>query len=870
MESPPSSPISFHSPPSSPPPGLRAPQRGGLAYSYSSSMESVSWRQPTYSRTSSDDSLYLPMVNQRPSRRRPVAARDSSEDSLHVPLNYRQTIKRWNGITREAISWNSLPRDPELFFPTGNCLVYLYPAGHSQRGPSFRIPYHLLLYSGCRPLVQQCLVSRMNISSPDHVMLRPLSHGAVNYSVSQDARSYLYLYPPTGLSRDEGYSYHITTRNFFAWLLGVPLVGTDPVSALLDLKARMDIWRDPHTNNLEAIFEYARQQAYGDFEEIQVEMDKRTESERKPGRMTTLPLDERQTRDGHHRHDAGTVRRSDSFKRKLRSSITRTSKSHIALQDKRVNQGASGTKERQPLPRLTTFSTVPTVPSSSEIDRAIKRISGPARTQSPHAVSPIRAREMAKTHRHTSSSTSNSPVSPLTPVDSNGIDAALQRLTGHPSTESVATASNSQTTKATKKKHRVSWADNNPTVAEARLSQTDVTYPNMQGLGLQSAQASSSAINVGQSGSLTRRSLSSLPLSSHQVARPSKRMSMPATSSAMPWGDDIRLARPMSTASLVNIPTMQPASTPVNIEECSCCGKPRRPNTASTQNHGQQSRPASVRSLKSFRSTRSWRSLRSIRSSLSLRSIRSYFSRSQAKRSFADIQASMKHRRATFKERLSKKMKKPDLKVDTDTDTNNRVELDHAMKLSCNPGDYAAKSTRLPSRYQRASLRILSPAPVELEAKPVVMKTVPELTSSDTGPWSPESYSDSPPTPTEDQPTPITTPTTTIRPKEIYTSREYRHQPKPRRTKDVSELPGELRQEDVDPDSLVLDMGTPGGLDDDFLDTLLGQLEQAGISERVTSQSKGKARADDDDEEGMWMGVKSSFGVPMLQVRAMG
>jgi hypothetical protein len=227
----------------------------------------------------------------------------------------------------------------------------------------------------------------------------------------------------------------------------------------------------------------------------------------------------------------------------------------------------------------------------------------------------------------------------------------------------------------------------------------------------------------------------------------------------------------------------------------------------------------------------------------------------------------MKHRRAAFKERLSKK-KKPDLKVDTDTD--NRTELDHAMKPSCNPSDYAAKSTRLPSRYQRASLTILSPAPVELEAEPVAMKTVPELTSSDTGPWSPESYSDSPPTPTEDQSTPITTPTTTIRPKEIYTSREYRHQPKPRRARDVSELPDGLRQEDVDPDSLVLDMGTPGGLDDDFLDTLLSQLEQAGISERVTSQSKGKARADDDDEGGMWMGVKSSFGVPMLQVKAMG
>jgi hypothetical protein len=175
----------------------------------SSSMESLSWRQSTYSQASSEDSLYLPMDNHGASRRRPLSEHNPNQGLPCAPLNNNQTIKRWNGITREAINWNSLPRDSELFLPTGNCLVYLYPAGHSQRGPSFRIPYDILLSSGCQPLVQQCLVSMLNISSPDHVASKPFAYGSVNCPVSQDTRSYLYLYPPEG--SPEPRAIHITS-----------------------------------------------------------------------------------------------------------------------------------------------------------------------------------------------------------------------------------------------------------------------------------------------------------------------------------------------------------------------------------------------------------------------------------------------------------------------------------------------------------------------------------------------------------------------------------------------------------------------------------------------------------------------------------
>ena len=794
----------------------------------SSSMESLSWRQSTYSQTSSEDSLYLPVDNHGPTRRRPISEYNPNQGLPCAPLNNNQTIKRWNGITREAINWNSLPRDPELFFPTGNCLVYLYPAGHSQRGPSFRIPYHILLSSGCQPLVQQCLVSMLNISSPGHVVSKPLSYGSVTYSVSRDTRSYLYLYPPVGLSRAESYSYHITTRNFFAWLLGVPLVGTDPVSALLDLKARMDIWRDPDANNFEAVFEYARQQAYGDFEEIQIEMGKRKEKQRKSEANFMNHSEDVQTHDCQMRHNTSRVRRSDSLKRRLRSSVSRPSRSHIALQDKRVKVASPHHHERQQLPRLTTFPTTPAVQPTGEIGGAVRQLSGLSRAPSSCAGSTIQARETVKMHRHTISSTSSSPISPIGPSDSRGIDAALQCLTRPPSTDSVHSASNAES-KANKKKRRVSWADNNPTVAEARMSQTDMTYPNMRGLGLQSAQASSSAINLGQSHPLARRSLSSLPLSSHQVTGGSIRASMPASTTIRPRGDGIRLARPMSTASLVNIPNLHQASMPAQLESCTCCGKMRRTDSSRFPN-SQQPRPPSVRSMKSFRSTKSWNSLSSIRSSLSLRSIRSsvslsnvrsYLSRRSAKKSFADIQASMKDRRAAFRARLNKMSRKPDPVVDKDIE----IATEHTVQESCNPIDSAPPS---PKRgYLHFDVEALNSAPVELEAEPLPMKTLPELASGDTSPWSPDSYSDAtdaPNTPLEGQP--ITT--TTIRPKEIYTSQKYRYQPKPQ----TANTSTPLRLEDgSSPDGLdqVVNISTPGGFEVDFVDTLIAQLQQAGI-----------------------------------------
>ncbi|KAL9618003.1 MAG: hypothetical protein Q9160_007251 [Pyrenula sp. 1 TL-2023] len=75
---------------------------------------------------------------------------------------------------------------------------------------------------------------------------------------------HLYLPTPSGLESSEVFHYHLTTRNFFAVLLNVPLVGADPINAVLEVKKRMDIWLDGSLDNMKAIFEYISRQGYSD------------------------------------------------------------------------------------------------------------------------------------------------------------------------------------------------------------------------------------------------------------------------------------------------------------------------------------------------------------------------------------------------------------------------------------------------------------------------------------------------------------------------------------------------------------------------------------------------------------------------------
>ncbi|KAG7152650.1 hypothetical protein HYQ46_011329 [Verticillium longisporum] len=70
-------------------------------------------------------------------------------------------VKRWDGAARACADWDSLRRDPELWFRGGNCFVHLYGKGQSRRGPAFKVPFGGLLSAKCHPLIQRFIARDM-------------------------------------------------------------------------------------------------------------------------------------------------------------------------------------------------------------------------------------------------------------------------------------------------------------------------------------------------------------------------------------------------------------------------------------------------------------------------------------------------------------------------------------------------------------------------------------------------------------------------------------------------------------------------------------------------------------------------------------
>jgi hypothetical protein len=274
----------------------------------------------------------------------------------------------------------------------------------------------------------------------------PPSYDVVDHPTSDEENcSFLYLHAPAEVSRDERFAYHVTTRNFFAWLLGVPLVGVDPVSALLDLKIRMDQWRDPGADNFGALFQYVEEQCYGDFESIEIEMGNRLEPDRldKPttgvmsyAKAPTLTKD-------HTARKEGEVSRRESLKHTLKWSLKRrTPRTHIT----------SRNKQQEPAPP------VPALPSA---------LRSGSQTSLPE-------------------SKSADPACGMGPVAPAQNEQASRRLSGLPCTQSVNKVPD-VALKAEKKRRRVSWASNNLTPAEnlaaARLElATARAVPNLDAL----------------------------------------------------------------------------------------------------------------------------------------------------------------------------------------------------------------------------------------------------------------------------------------------------------------------------------------------------------------------------------------------------
>jgi len=73
--------------------------------------------------------------------------------------------------------------------------------------------------------------------------------------------------PASEDSSQDSFRQHITTRNFFAFLLGKPLVGDHMGQAFVDLQERLQHFRPSHANNHQDFLDYAENQGYRDLVE---------------------------------------------------------------------------------------------------------------------------------------------------------------------------------------------------------------------------------------------------------------------------------------------------------------------------------------------------------------------------------------------------------------------------------------------------------------------------------------------------------------------------------------------------------------------------------------------------------------------------
>ncbi|KAI0160746.1 hypothetical protein GGR57DRAFT_499427 [Xylariaceae sp. FL1272] len=200
-----------------------------------------------------------------------------------IPTSTAPPMKRWMGSGRPVQKWNKLRKDPELWDPNGDVLVYFGRKDQPQRpNPSFRLSSHIIEATESRFLVTLLREGSTEDDYDSQVNLPPSPVGAppmVRHStyaqldrsgqatppVSEDNAlahadgqiSYEMYFPtPSNMSKFEAHRHAITTRNVFALLYHASLVGLSLYQALSDLLARLDAYMQPDADNVGTILNY--------------------------------------------------------------------------------------------------------------------------------------------------------------------------------------------------------------------------------------------------------------------------------------------------------------------------------------------------------------------------------------------------------------------------------------------------------------------------------------------------------------------------------------------------------------------------------------------------------------------------------------
>jgi hypothetical protein len=195
------------------------------------------------------------------------------------PIPQGPALKRWIGGGRPPQAWNKLRKDPELWDPNGDTLVFLGPETRpsARPPPSFRLSSHVLEATESRYLLSLLREGATDansfgmppspLNSPGMRSVQPArqgyqhtpptsDEGNSSYDMYDGQISYEISFPtPTNKSQTEAIRHNVTTRNVFAVLYQASLVGLNLYQALDDLRERLESYM-PSTDPIGMLLEY--------------------------------------------------------------------------------------------------------------------------------------------------------------------------------------------------------------------------------------------------------------------------------------------------------------------------------------------------------------------------------------------------------------------------------------------------------------------------------------------------------------------------------------------------------------------------------------------------------------------------------------
>ncbi|KAK3710299.1 hypothetical protein LTR37_010365 [Vermiconidia calcicola] len=192
--------------------------------------------------------------------------KQSVHESARLPARGGSTkIRRFDGLSRSTSDWDGLRMDTQLWSHDADCLVHFYAHGSSQRGPSLKIPFAAIDDLQCTYLTNHCLRTRASSGSLNGQTKVDSCASSISTNYEQDKAAYgLYIPAPSNPTRDQAFSYHLTTRNFVAYALGKPVVGEKLSIALVELWRRVQEWLPGPTTRI-GFVAYLEQQGYLTF-----------------------------------------------------------------------------------------------------------------------------------------------------------------------------------------------------------------------------------------------------------------------------------------------------------------------------------------------------------------------------------------------------------------------------------------------------------------------------------------------------------------------------------------------------------------------------------------------------------------------------